>query len=52
MLTATQSSFFRQFFGEDLGRLGLEELEQLERQLGSSLGQVRSLKVTISSFDS
>ncbi|GAY44245.1 Developmental protein SEPALLATA 1 [Citrus sinensis] len=34
----------RQFFGEDLGRLGLEELEQLERQLGSSLGRVRSLK--------
>ncbi|KAB5561022.1 hypothetical protein DKX38_005979 [Salix brachista] len=34
----------RNFLGEDLGPLNTKELEQLERQLESSLNQVRSTK--------
>ncbi|KAI3520907.1 hypothetical protein L1887_10362 [Cichorium endivia] len=34
----------RQVFGEDLGPLSLKELEQLERQLDSTLRQIRSIR--------
>ncbi|XP_024977577.1 developmental protein SEPALLATA 1-like isoform X1 [Cynara cardunculus var. scolymus] len=34
----------RQLFGEDLGPLNLKELEQLERQLDSTLRQIRSIR--------
>ncbi|XP_024974786.1 developmental protein SEPALLATA 1-like [Cynara cardunculus var. scolymus] len=34
----------RQIFGEDLGPLSLKELEQLERQLDSTLRQIRSIR--------
>ncbi|XP_076914798.1 agamous-like MADS-box protein MADS2 [Bidens hawaiensis] len=34
----------RQFFGEDLSPLTLKELEQLERQLDSTLRQIRSIR--------
>lgn len=34
----------RHLIGEDLGRLGTKELDQMERQLDSSLTQVRSTK--------
>ncbi|XP_031247280.1 agamous-like MADS-box protein MADS2 [Pistacia vera] len=34
----------RQLLGEDIGDLGIAELERLERQLDISVGQVRSLK--------
>ncbi|KAH0643382.1 hypothetical protein KY289_034356 [Solanum tuberosum] len=34
----------RHLLGEDLGQLGTKDLEQLERQLDSSLRQIRSIK--------
>ncbi|KVH92661.1 Transcription factor, K-box [Cynara cardunculus var. scolymus] len=34
----------KQLFGEDLGPLNLKELEQLERQLDSTLRQIRSIR--------
>ncbi|KAI3762005.1 hypothetical protein L1987_52428 [Smallanthus sonchifolius] len=34
----------RQLFGEDLSPLNLKELEQLERQLDSTLRQIRSIR--------
>ncbi|KAK1440774.1 hypothetical protein QVD17_06605 [Tagetes erecta] len=34
----------RRIFGEDLGPLSLKELEQLERQLDSTLRQIRSIR--------
>ncbi|MFS7894167.1 putative transcription factor MADS-MIKC family [Helianthus anomalus] len=37
----------RQLFGEDLGPLNLKELEQLERQLDSTLRQIRSIRYEI-----
>ncbi|KAJ0712295.1 putative transcription factor, K-box [Helianthus annuus] len=37
--------YYRQLFGEDLGPLNLKELEQLERQLDSTLRQIRSIRV-------
>ncbi|KVI09061.1 Transcription factor, K-box, partial [Cynara cardunculus var. scolymus] len=36
--------YHRQIFGEDLGPLSLKELEQLERQLDSTLRQIRSIR--------
>lgn len=43
----TRVNYFdcRNLLGEDLGPLNTKELEQLERQLDSSLKQVRSTKV-------
>lgn len=38
--------YSRNLLGEDLGPLNTKELEQLERQLETSLKQVRSTKVT------
>lgn len=38
---------FRNLLGEDLGPLSSKDLEQLERQLDSSLKHVRSTKVLI-----
>ncbi|KAL2559186.1 Developmental protein SEPALLATA 2 [Forsythia ovata] len=35
----------RHFLGEDLGQLGTNELEQLERQLDASMKQIRSTKL-------
>ncbi|KAJ4710714.1 MADS-box transcription factor [Melia azedarach] len=34
----------RHFLGENLGELGFKEVEKLERQLDSSLGQIRTIK--------
>jgi len=39
--------YFRNLLGEDLGPLSSKDLEQLERQLDSSLKQVRSTKVFV-----
>lgn len=39
------SSPFRNFLGEELEQLDIKELEQLERQLDSSLKTIRSNKV-------
>jgi len=36
----------RNMLGEDLGPLNVKELDQLERQLESTLKQIRSIKVT------
>lgn len=41
--------YFRNLLGEDLGPLSSKDLEQLERQLDSSLKHVRSTKVFFSS---
>ncbi|KAL8247075.1 hypothetical protein R6Q59_008291 [Mikania micrantha] len=40
--STNQSPVLRHLFGEDLGRLSIKELEQLEQQLDSSLRQIRS----------
>ena len=42
---STLNIYSRNLLGEDLGPLNTKELEQLERQLESSLKQVRSTKV-------
>jgi len=36
---------YRNLLGEDLGSLGIKELEQLEKQLDSSLRHIRSTRV-------
>lgn len=36
---------YRNLLGEDLGSLGVKELEQLEKQLDSSLRHIRSTRV-------
>nr|GFC56432.1 developmental protein SEPALLATA 1-like [Tanacetum cinerariifolium] len=38
----------RQVCGEDLEQLSIKELEQLERQLDSTLKQIRSMRVEMS----
>lgn len=40
-------TFVRNLMGEDLGPLSSKELESLERQLDSSLKQIRSTRVII-----
>lgn len=46
LMKCFDSVYPRNLLGEDLGPLNSKELEQLERQLESSLKQVRSTKVT------
>jgi hypothetical protein len=38
--------YYRNLLGEDLGSLGVKELDQLEKQIDSSLSHIRSTRVT------
>ena len=39
------NDIYRNLLGEDLGSLGIKDLEQLEKQLDSSLRHIRSTRV-------
>ncbi|KAL8211012.1 hypothetical protein R6Q57_005449 [Mikania cordata] len=44
LLQYQRQLYYRQIFGEDLDPLSIKELEQLERQLDSTLRQIRSIR--------
>lgn len=45
MIVNIYLAFCRQLLGEDIGDLGISDLERLERQLDNSVRQIRSRKV-------
>lgn len=46
-LQRLNSSVFRHLLGEEIAGMGVDEIEQLERQVDTSLKQIRSTKARL-----